>query len=170
MTLLFPIDGENPKDVVRTPVYLVEDMISHFRPRGVVLDPCRGDGVFFDRLSEGREWCEITQGRDFLEWNTPVDWVFGNPPYSQYAKWIYHAMKIAVDIVYLMPCDKPFISYKTLRVMRKWGHVRHMRIYGPGNKFGFPIGFAIGAVHFQRLWFGPMDFSFWDGSEKRQTP
>lgn len=136
-------------------------MIAFFGPSGKCLDPCRGDGVFFDRLPvNGREWCEITEGRDFLAWRGAYDWVIGNPPYSESAKFTYHAMEIGANILFLLPCDKLFISDKMLKTMRKWGFPRHMRVYGPGNRIGFPIGFAVGAMHLEKGWGGAMSFSF----------
>ena len=52
------------KDVVYTPAELARDLVSFFNPSGVCLDPCAGDGSFYDLLPEGREWCEIERGRD----------------------------------------------------------------------------------------------------------
>lgn len=149
----------NPKDVVSTPLWVVLDMIDFFKPSGNVLDPCKGDGQFSD-LIEDCEWCEISKGRDFFAWDKPVDWCIGNPPYSMSAKWIYHTMEITQKFVYLLPCDKVFISMKMLNKMKEWGFIKHMRVYGTGNKLGFPIGFAVGALMFERGYQGPMKISY----------
>lgn len=42
-----------PKDVVYTPPRLAGDMVAHFRPQGVCLDPCAGDGAFYNLLPAG---------------------------------------------------------------------------------------------------------------------
>jgi hypothetical protein len=146
------------KDVVYTPEWVAADMVSYFQPVGRILEPCKGDGVFL-RYMPSADYCEISEGKDFFKWVEPVDWVMGNPPYSAFGKWILHAMAIAENVVYLVPCAKPFYSEKLFREMQFWGKIKHMRVYGSGSKLGFPIGFCIGAIHFQKNWFGAMDTS-----------
>ena len=40
-----------------------------------VLEPCRGDGAFYDALPSNvhKEWCEIRQGKDFFDFQGKVD-------------------------------------------------------------------------------------------------
>lgn len=156
--IMVPLDK---KDVVYTPEWVVRDMVEFFKPAGQILEPCKGAGVFLKFLPPQTEWCEIQEGKDFFAWNSPVDWCFGNPPYRMFGKWMYHSMAIASDICYLLPCDKPFISWKMLKTMRTWGRVKHMRVYGTGSSLNFPIGFAVGALHFQRGYHGPMEMSYY---------
>ena len=70
-----------------------------------MLDPARGQGAFHDRFPEHleRDWCEITEGRDFLDWQRPVDWVMTNPPWSRLRDFSRHAITIAPNIVWLAP-------------------------------------------------------------------
>ena len=68
-------------------------------------------------------------------------------------------MALAENVVYLIPVAKPFYSEKLFREMQVWGKIKHMRIYGSGSKLGFPIGFLIGAIHFQKGYFGAMETS-----------
>jgi len=60
-------------DLVYTKSTLAKRLISFFHPTGRILDPCRGNGAFYDNLPETRDWCEIRDGRDFLEWGEPFD-------------------------------------------------------------------------------------------------
>jgi hypothetical protein len=133
-------------------------MVSFFKPSGQILEPCKGDGVFLKYMPTA-EYCEIAEGKDFFAWTKQVNWVVGNPPYSAFGKWILHAMAISENVVYLVPCAKPFYSEKLFREMQSWGKIKHMRVYGSGSKLGFPIGFVIGAIHFQKGWFGAMETS-----------
>jgi len=49
----------------------------------IVLEPFKGEGAFYDNFPVcQKEWCEITQGRDWLSHTTPVDWVVSNPPFK----------------------------------------------------------------------------------------
>jgi hypothetical protein len=78
-------------------------VIAHFAPSGRILDPCRGDGAFYDNLPDGADWCELTQGRDFLDWSERVDWIITNPPWSPeaYRAISRHAFEIADNVVFL---------------------------------------------------------------------
>ena len=147
--------GYLEKDIVFTPDWVVDDMVDFFSPEGSILDPCKGDGAFLKKL-DNAEWCEIREGKDFFLFDKKVNWIIGNPPYSAFAKWVYHAMELSDNIVYLVPCAKPFYSEKMFRRMSTWGMLKNMRIYGSGNKLNFPIGFLIGAIHFKKGDFGPM--------------
>ena len=52
-----------------TPEYLAKEIIEHFNPTGRILDPCRGEGAFYDNYPEGdHDWCELGEGRDFLQY------------------------------------------------------------------------------------------------------
>ena len=67
------------------------------RPRGRVLDPCRGDAQPFYKvlLKQPRcsvDWCEIGEGRDFLRYNQKLDWIISNPPWSKILVFIKHAL------------------------------------------------------------------------------
>ena len=142
-------------DVVYTPDWVARDMVDYFHPIGRILEPCAGDGVFLKYLP-GAEWCEIEKGRDFFAWNEQVDWIVGNPPYSAFGKWILRAMEISRNILFLAPAAKPFYSEKLSRKMDRWGKIREIRKYGSGSKLNFPIGFLIGAIYFEKDYFGPM--------------
>jgi hypothetical protein len=68
-----------------------------------VLDPCRATGNFYNNLPEcKKEWCEITDGKDFFDFNEKVDLVIGNPPYSLWNKWLVHTTEITDKFCYIM--------------------------------------------------------------------
>jgi hypothetical protein len=91
-----------------------------------------------------------------MAWSEPVDWIISNPPYSIFLDWLRHSMTLAPDIVYLIPLFKVWQSEKVMRAIQEWGGLRETLIVGSGRKIGFPTGFSIGAVHFQRGWHGDM--------------
>ena len=68
-------------DVVMTPPSLAKRLIEHFNPTGYGLEPCRGTGNIWSQL-ENADWCEITDGRDFYEYNKRVDYIFTNQPHG----------------------------------------------------------------------------------------
>lgn len=156
----FAATRSNPADIVMTDRVVAKKIIEHFRPIGAVLDPCRGDGAFFDEMP-GADWCEVREGRDFFEWNTRVDWIVSNPPFSVFFEWLRHSMSLADDILYLIPLGKVWQSNRVLRMVHEWGGIREILIVGSGRKeLGFPVGFAVGAVHFQRGYRGDMRNGF----------
>ena len=148
-------------DIVYTPDAVAADMVSFFAPLGKCLDPCLGDGAFFKHLPGGSEWCEIEQGKNFFEYHKPVDWIIGNPPYAVFSDWLRHSFSIAANVVYLIPINKAFNSFTMLQTIYQYGGIKHIRAYAGGSKLGFPIGFAVGAVHFQRDYGGDIGFSFY---------
>lgn len=147
------------KDVVFTPAPLAKDIVQYYRPRGLCLDPCRGNGAFYDLLPAGSDWCEITEGRDFYGWDCMYDWIVSNPPFSHYSEWLRHSMKLAENIVYLMPVYKVFASNKFLDDLFAWGGIAHIRRYGTGTQWGFMFGHALAAVHYQKGYRGGTSWS-----------
>ena len=158
---LFPMKP-NPNDVVYTPLWVAEDMVKRFKPTGRILEPCSGGGAFLQFLPENTEWCEIEKGKDFFAWFTPVDWVFGNPPYSLFTEWLYHSMKIAKNICYLTPIGKVYSSDARMKRIYEWGGIVHTVYYGKGTDLGFPFGFPCAAIHLQKGYQGGATFAFHD--------
>lgn len=161
---LFPemeCEVDRESDIVFTPSEIAADVVGWFEPTGRILDPCRGGGVFAD-LMPGCDWCEIRDGRDFFDWQERVDWIVSNPPYSIFLKWLNHSMRIADDIVYVIPLFKVWQSALVIDAVRRWGGIVETRVLGSGRRIGFPFGFSCGAVHFRRAHTGDMRLSFRD--------
>ena len=90
-------------DKIYTPLPIAKRMIElcNIQPNDTVLDCSKGAGVFYDNLPEcKKDWCEVDTDivgndiKDYFDYNTNVDLVIGNPPYSLWDKWIEHTMKI----------------------------------------------------------------------------
>jgi hypothetical protein len=160
---LFNETWANPSDIVYTPDDVARDIVDHFSPSGKCLDPCRGDNAFYKYLPEGSLWCEIKDGKDFFDFNNTVDWIVSNPPYSIFADFLQHSLDIAKDIVYLIPTNKIFQSFRYWDMLRKWGGVREIFFIGGGRSIGLPFGFAVGAVHFQRNYTGGIGITYRQG-------
>ena len=154
--LQIPLDAG---DVVYTPDWVARDMVEYFKPTGRILEPCMGDGAFMRHLPDDTEWCEIERGRDFFAWHEQVDWIIGNPPYAMYSAWLEHSMNITNNLVYLLPVNKAFNSWAMINRVNDWGGIAAVRCYGPGARLGFPIGYAIGAIHYQKDYRGDIRFT-----------
>lgn len=48
-----------------------------------VLEPFKGEGAFYDNFPNDviKDWCEIKEGRDYINYNGDIDWVITNPPF-----------------------------------------------------------------------------------------
>jgi len=96
-------------DDIQTPLALARRLVAHFQPTGKILEPCRGHGNFLKALREHQrssqltasrlkltatsvQWAEVKRGRDFFDWDQPVDWIITNPPWSQIRDFLCHAM------------------------------------------------------------------------------
>jgi hypothetical protein len=150
----------SPSDVVYTPDWCAHDIVDYFQPSGVMLDPCKGEGAFLKYMPNA-DWCEIGEGRDFFAYTNQVNWIISNPPFSIFDDWLEHSFSIAENIVYLLPFHMFFRAYGRIQLCRKYGWVKHIRIYGTGSKVKFPTGNAVGAVYFKRGYFGDTSWSWY---------
>ena len=159
---LHPVRKKKGNDSIMTPEWVVKDMVGHFAPKGTILEPAKGDGVFTNILPQA-EWCEINEGRDFFDWNKKVDWIISNPPFSVMRKFILHSFEVADNIVYLVPVWKIWLGFSTVKAGQEYGGIKEIRWYGGGGKLGFPMGNPIGAIYWQRGYRGPMVQTFYEG-------
>lgn len=161
---LFPI-ALNPGDVVYTPDDVAQDVVNFFKPSGRILEPSCGDGAFLKYLP-GADWCEIEKGRDFFACHNRYDWIIGNPPYSIFSDFMRHAFEISDNIVFVIPINKAYNSDRMLREICEYGGMPSIYVIGAGGQLGFvEVGFAIGAVHFQRGYKGGTFITFRDSAK-----
>jgi hypothetical protein len=158
-------------DIVFTPNRVAKDIVRYFDTEyditGKVLDPFKGDGVFYRNFlycvagSVKNSYCgyDITEGHDFFEEHRKFDWIVSNPPYSTFTKVLEHSMELADNIVYLIPVNKITSSAGRVRRILEWGGIPEIRIYEPKD-CGFPFGFALGAVYLKRGYRGDTRWSF----------
>ena len=142
---------ETPNDVVYTPKKLAELMISFcdIKENDLVLDCCKGAGVFYNNYPKNclKEWCEITEDRDFFKYNKKVAWICSNPPYSLWTSWLKHTMEICDNFCYVfgqmnlttsrlkMIEDAGFIMTKIHIVkVRWWFGCSFICVFKRGNK------------------------------------
>ena len=111
-------------DIVYTDRAVSKGIIKHLQPSGICLDPCRGDGAFYDYLPQDKRYCEVKEGKDFFDFNEKVDWVIGNPPYSIFLEFLEHSFNIANDVSFLVPTNKVFQRQIIMNKISKWGGCR----------------------------------------------
>jgi hypothetical protein len=139
----------NKNDVVFTPKWLAKEICSMFPIKGKVLEPCKGEGVFLEFLPQNTDWCEITEGRNFYDYNEKIDWIVTNPPYSDFNRFLDHCFELAENIVLLIPVAKIFKSMGTINKLFEFGGIVSYRFMS-GSSAGFPFGFPVGVCHIQK--------------------
>ena len=149
----------NKNDVVFTPRSISSAVVEHFNPTGLCLDPCLGDGAFYDYLPIGSLWCEIQRGVDFYNFDRQVDWIISNPPFSEYDNFLGKAFAVANNVVYLIPLYKTFKSKKQQVMVNNYGGLVEILIIDSGTKCGFNFGFLCGCVHYKKGYTGTTKIS-----------
>ena len=139
----------NKNDVVFTPDWLAETICKMFDIKGIVLEPCKGEGSFLKHLPENTEWCEIVDGRNYYDYNKKVDWIVTNPPYSDFNRFLDHSFELAENIVLLVPIAKMFKSMGTIKKILTYGNIVSIHLL-PASKAGFSFGFPCGIFYIKR--------------------
>lgn len=150
-----------------TPDSIAQSIVNHFAPTGSVLEPCKGGGAFTQPLAARGckvDWCEITEGRDFLTHDFSgkhFDWVVTNPPFSKLRPFLRRAMEVSNNVVFLCLVNAFFMKAR-IRDMKEagFGFKEIAFVDTPGKETGWPqAGFQLGVVHIQRGYRGQVTFS-----------
>jgi hypothetical protein len=115
--------------------------------------------VFYNLLPIDTDYCEIQENINFFEYESKVDWIIGNPPYSIFNEWMQHSFDIADNIVYLVPTFKIFNALGLCRMYRENGWIKHIRFYDTGKDIEWSRSRPIVAVHFQKGYDGDTSWS-----------
>jgi len=145
---------ENKSDIVYTDRKIAKEILDFIRPLGIILDPCRGDGAFYDQIQGLKKYCEIKEGNDFFDFNGKVDFIIGNPPYSIFDKFLEHSFNISDNVSFLVPTNKIFQRLKIMKMINEYGGIKSIIVFGSWTNIGFPFGFSVGNFHFQKKYIG----------------
>lgn len=153
-----PLAPRGGNDRVYTPDALAASIVSHFKPSGKMLEPCRGTGAFAKAMP-GCSWCELDEGSDFLKWTQPVDWVVTNPPWSQFRKFLQHSMAVSENVVFLSLLNAFFMRAR-VRDMQQAGFGIVEILLLPTPPLPWPqTGFQLAATHIRKGHDGLTKFS-----------
>lgn len=146
------LSTKNGNDCVMTPLYLCKEIVQHFEPRGMILEPCCGSGNFL-KVMPSADWYEISKGKDFLLAQGHWDWIITNPPYSKYRLFLQKSMEVASNIVFLQLINATFFKAR-LRDMKQFGF-GIKEIWCVDTPKEFPqFGFQMGCVYYKKKNFG----------------
>lgn len=159
---LNPKPNQPHHDLVFTPRALAAHIVNHFAPRGKVLDPCKGEGAFYDQFPDTCEkyWCEIEMGVDFFAFSEPVHWIITNPPWSKARQFLLHSYCLTDNIVFLITINHLMTKARLREMERNSFGIREF-LGIPTPKAPWPqSGFQLAACHLQRGYGGP---TIWNG-------
>lgn len=154
-------------DIVYTSKNFAAKVIDYFSPHGTCLEPCAGDGAFYDSLPEPKDYCELQEGKDFLDYKEKVDWIITNPPWSSksYRAVAGHAFELAEHVVFLVRLHNAFGTYARHNDWKQHGHgLKEIIICKWQEAFDntkSPEGFALCVVHWQKGWDGKCEWNYW---------
>jgi hypothetical protein len=166
--------GRQTGNNIPTPDHIARRIVGYFQatfgPLGFVLACCDGPGVFSKYFSgeEGKDWgwCEITRGRDFLDWTRPVSWIIDNPPWGrrEFLALLGHAFEIGDNVAFLTPVGSGLGSRARMALAKRHGFGARIVIYLPrwGDSGSHTKGgYAVGVTHWQRGYHGKKQFVDW---------
>ena len=145
-------------DIWMTPPELAQQIVDHFAPEGLCLDPARGDGAFYNAFPGEKDWCEITSGRDFLLSNVQAEWAITNPPWSIFRKFLSKAFSVANNVVLLVPVYHAFTSARYRDMLSAGFGIKEICFVVPPKNFPV-MGFMLAAIHWQKNYEGPITTS-----------
>lgn len=144
-------------DVVMTPVELAEKLVKHFNPQGKGLEPCCGTGNILKFL-DNADWCEISKGKDFFEYDSKVDYIFTNPPFSKIRKFLQHSMGLADNVYFLCTINHLWTKARLRDIESSGFGVKEICIFDTPKNFP-QTGFQLGMFYIQRGWNGDIRFN-----------
>lgn len=107
----------DPKDFYQTPTSITKRLLEAYEiPKSWrILEPAAGQGAIANVLTEAGYsvtcYDKYFMDIDFFEQSEQFDCVITNPPFSQAADFVSHAMKVAEVAIFLLPLD--FLHSKT---------------------------------------------------------
>ena len=144
-------------DVVMTPISLAEKLVNYFEPKGKGLEPCCGSGNIL-RFLKNADWCEIEKGRDFFDYTSKVDYIFTNPPFSKFRKFLTHSLQLADDIYFLITINHLWTKARLREIKNNGFGIKEILIFDTPKEFP-QTGFQLGMVHLKKNYEGDIKFS-----------
>ena len=92
-------------DIFITPLDLAKIHIDsiNYNDSDKWLDPCKNNGSYYNQFpNDNKDYCEILDNKDFLEYSGEVDIIIQNPPYSIMDKWIKKNIELNPRVISLL--------------------------------------------------------------------
>ena len=116
----------NANDVFITPLGLAKlhiDLIDEKYNNSMWLDPCKNIGSYYDQFPETckKDYCEILENKDFFDYDSQVNVIVSNPPYSLLDQWIKKSIQLNPDVIsYLI--SQGALTTRRIQIFEKAGY------------------------------------------------
>lgn len=167
MSKLIPSNTKR-EDCVQTPKEYAIAITNHFLPVGNILEPCRGDGVWYSVLEDyiqhekypisTLDYCEILEDKDFFNYNKHVDWIITNPPYSKMRDFIKHSMELAHNIVFFTSINHLWLKARIRDINGEGFGIKEILLLNSPKEFP-QSGFQMGCFYLQKYHEGNITLS-----------
>ena len=136
----------NKNDVIHTPRKIALKMIEMccIKKGERVLDPCAGSNrIFYNNLPTQsiNDYCEITEGNDFFDYDKSVDVICGNPPYSLWTAWLDKTMDLQPNRFCYVFGQLNFTTVRLNKIIARGYGMTSMHIFK--STFWFGDSFAV---------------------------
>ena len=138
-------------DCIMTPINICKDIITHFKPYGKILEPCKGTGNFLKVMDA--DWCEITEGIDFLTHNKHYDWIITNPPWSKIRIFLNHSMELADNIIFLITINHLWTKARIGDILGMKFGIKEIYLIDAPKELN-NSGFQVGCIYLKRDYTG----------------
>lgn len=95
---------KNEWDFYPTPKEPVEKILAEidFTDVSSFVEPCRGDGVIYDRIACKKDYAEIRENIDYFNVDFKCDLIVTNPPFSIALDFLEKSLRESKTVVYLL--------------------------------------------------------------------
>jgi hypothetical protein len=146
-------------DVIMTPEPLCKALVDYIKPNGIILEPCKGSGNFLKYLPKDSLWCEISEDKDFFDFNQKVDYIITNPPWSQIKNFLKHSLEISNNVCFVCTINHLWTKAR-LRLAKEHGFgIKGIVVFDTPPKPWPPQGFQVGMFWLQKGYLGDIKFS-----------
>jgi hypothetical protein len=158
-------------DVIYTDKVFARKIINHFSSQfneeDRFMEPCRGNGSFYESLPEPKDWCEIDDNRNFLEYDGNCDWIISNFPWSTKLQRpiVRKACGISTNVVHLIRAHNALGTFARFKdFLNEQHHIKEIILCDWKEAFGnnkSQEGFALIVIHTQRNYNGDCKWTYW---------
>lgn len=137
---------EKDNDIVMTKPEMAKHLIGQicFQEGDVVMEPCRGKGAFYNNFPSHVKslFCEINEGKDYLEFEGEVDITLSNPPFvPRKLFWKFHQKAMETtrrEIYWLINISSlnVFTPNRLLEMTEKKWYINQLHVVADKRWFG----------------------------------
>lgn len=133
-------------NTITTPLYVVEKCLNvmNIENDDFVLDCCAGiNKIWYDNLNCNKDWCEILEGKDFMQYTNETDYIIGNLPFNMFKQFFNKIIELKPRKGIGIICLEHSITPTRLLTLQNNGYyvLKIIKLKIKEWKFGFNVNF-----------------------------